>query len=514
MITRKVFSQWLLLSCSTVLFGQVDGTLDTSFGLNGSVLSNYNPHYFMPTSSALQSDGKIILYGQVRFNDLARVCGISRHNANGTVDTSFGINGLVTSDFNSYALYVSKMTVQTDNKIVITGEINYFDMVDKHKAFIARYNSDGTLDNTFGTNGLKILYPENNEIYDSKAIIIQNDNKIIIAGTKGTNLFIARVNSNGALDTSFGTNGSVSANIAPVGALQGFSELSIQNDTKIICSGYIGGLNGGGCILRYNSNGSLDNGFGLNGIVIVNFNGTGSGHIQKIQADGEIVVAGSLNYKFAVTRYNLNGTLDSSFGSNGVTITDMNGSNDEPTDILIQADGKIIVVGHSYFNNNVGDTFYYNTIARYTTTGLLDTSFNSVGYNKTPFGDYDFGFTGVLQQTDGKVLATGATQNNITAYAMIARFNSGVLGVDDFDISNFGLYPNPANNIVYINLQNTNENIDSIAINDLLGKSVKKLENVGSKNTSFDVSDLEKGIYLVVINTENNLKQTKKLVVE
>ena len=251
----------------------------------------------------------------------------------GTLDPSFGTGGKVTTDFAGSGA----IAVQPDGKLVAAGAATINDQVD---FALARYNSDGTLDTSFGTAG-RVTTDFGGRWEGASSIALQGDGKIVVAGTTEVGQFaafaVARYNSNGTLDTNFGSGGKVITGFAndtdrvalgPVSA-QAYS-VAVQPDGRIVATGY---ANVDGeedfALVRYNANGTLDATFGAGGKVITEFGrlqqgfSYAFGNSIAVQSGGKIVVAGEayissglvLNRDFALARYNSNGTLDTSFGT-------------------------------------------------------------------------------------------------------------------------------------------------------------------------------------------------------
>jgi uncharacterized delta-60 repeat protein len=213
----------------------------------------------------------------------------------------------------------------------------------------------------------------------------------------------------GSLDLSFGNGGKV---ITPIGLGQdiGYS-VAIQADGKIVMAGSSYIVNDDFALSRYNSNGSLDLSFGTSGIVTTSIGSAGDvAHSVAIQTDGKIVVAGysyiNNHRDFALTRYNTNGSLDTSFDTDGKVTTPIGSSTDEGYAVAIQADGKIVVAGTT-FNGSIFDF----ALIRYNSNGSLDLSFDIDGIVTTHIGSgTSFGYA-VAMQADGKIVVAGFSDN-------------------------------------------------------------------------------------------------------
>ncbi len=252
---------------------------------------------------------------------------ISAFAAPGDLDPTFGQGGIMVTSFTELPTwdYPRSIQVQPDGKIVVCGEIraSVGDPFDGNVAtmsfFIARYNPNGGLDTSFGTNG-KVIAPINSgDEFVGNEIALQPDGKILAVGVSGTGYDIAvnRYNSDGTLDPSFGTGGRIVTNVGTINS-QAIG-VSIQQDGKILVVGSAASdpFNGGLGLVRYNPNGSLDNGFGEGGKVITDFVDGASPLSIMYRPDGKIVVAGHGTGNFALARYNRDGSLDTDFGSNG-----------------------------------------------------------------------------------------------------------------------------------------------------------------------------------------------------
>ncbi|MFN6482592.1 DUF4347 domain-containing protein, partial [Nostoc sp. DedQUE02] len=314
-----------------------NGTLDTSFDSDGKVTTDIGSGTSdIGRSIALQADGKIIVAG-VSNNNFAVV----RYNSNGTLDTDFNITGKVTTDIGTNSTdNVYSVTVQTDGKIIVAG-------VSNNNFALVRYDSNGSFDNSFGTNGIVTTDIGSNTTDTAYSVSVQTDGKILVAGSSGSNFALVRYNSDGSLDTDFNITGKVTTDF---GSTDIAYSVTVQADDKIILAGKRGN---DFALARYNSNGSLDTSFGSGGKVITDIgtNTTDVAYSVSVQADGKILVAGSSNSNFALVRYNSNGSLDADFNTTGKITTDIGtNSADNAYALTQQADGRIILAGGSSNN--------------------------------------------------------------------------------------------------------------------------------------------------------------------
>jgi len=381
--------------------------VDTSFNSpNGFIIQPIRSYDDNGYSLAIQSDGKILLGGYCYNLSNYDFC-IARFNSDGTLDTSFGNGGKVIQPIGSYSDYGYSLAIQPDGKILLGGNCNY-------DFCIARFNSDGTLDTTFGTGG-KVIQPISSYDDFGRSLAIQPDGKILLGGNCNYDFCIARFNSDGTLDTTFGTGGKVTQ---PIGSADDYGQsLTIQPDGKILLGGNCRTItNAYFCIARFNSDGTLDTSFGTIGKVIQLIGSAYDfGNSLAIQPDGKILLGGNCNYDFCIARFNSDGTLDTTFGTGGKVIQPISSYDDFGRSLAIQPDGKILLGG----NCN-----YVFCIARFNSDGTLDTTFGTSGKVIQPIGSaYDYGQSLAIQ-SDGKILLGGYCYISGNADFCIARFNS------------------------------------------------------------------------------------------
>ncbi len=289
----------------------------------------------------------------------------------------------------------------------------------------------GDLDTTFNGVGTKIvLFDEGSS---GNAVVMQTDGKIVMAGQASiggiTEFAVARLLSSGTLDTSFNVTGSKTV---VIGTTDAANNVIMQADGKIVVAGFatVGGVSTFG-LARFNTNGSLDTSFNLTGTQSLLIGDAAVGYHVAIQSDGKIVVAGqavvSGNTEFAVARFNIDGSLDTSFNSTGTkTIAIGDGNNARARGVKIQSDGKIVLMGDA----QVGGISEF-AVARLLSTGVLDTSFNTTGTATVACGN-GVNSTGGALQADGKILVVGSdTVNGFN----IARFTTNGLPDSSFNLN-------------------------------------------------------------------------------
>jgi uncharacterized delta-60 repeat protein/uncharacterized repeat protein (TIGR01451 family) len=393
------------------------GTLDPSFGTGGEVTTDFGGSD-SAEAVAIQSDGKIVAVGGT-FSFPSGDFALARYNADGSLDPSFGSGGKVTTDFGGFDA-ASAAVIQPDGRIVAAGRSGSGDFA------LARYNTDGSLDTTFGNGGK--LTTDFGGFDAAFGVALQADGKIVAAGQGGPGggFALARYNTDGSLDPSFGSGGEVTTHFT-----SGFEvviAVAIQLDGKIVVTGqtFAGGFQQF-ALARYNTDGSLDTSFASGGIVATNFGfDSAFGGALAIQPDGKIVAAGRAGTDFLLARYNGDGSLDATFGSGGIVTTDFGGTVfDAAFGVALQSNGKIVAAGGT-FNGFVGPSADF-ALARYNPDGSLDASFGSGGKVTTDFGGFDVARS-VALQADGKIVAAG-TGGAGSDFAL-ARYLGDAVGAD------------------------------------------------------------------------------------
>jgi uncharacterized delta-60 repeat protein len=385
-----------------------NATTDVSFGVNGKVTTTFLEGFNQPRNSALQPDGKILIVGYSHdLSYLQNDSNMVRYQSNGTLDTTFGTGGKVTMGFDSTNDESNILLIQPDGKLLAIGtKRNHTDNGYLFQDIaLSRYNTDGSLDTGFGTQGKVVSIFVQNNINRINCAALQPDGKIILANAY-YNLYIAdtsyhyeliRYTAGGIVDTTFGTGGKVIIDAQPDAIL-------IQADGKIITTGTGADAQNNAALVvkRYHSNGMADSSFGNNGMASIagTFYGTGK---PVLQPDGKIVVSASAQdisgpIGFIAMRFNANGVVDSGFASN-ITIVN-NGCLANTT--FVQPDGKVIIAGKSF-----GSGFNEFVTARYNTNGSLDTAYGIDGFVRSYLGVQYQMYTeiqSVVRQPDGKFL--------------------------------------------------------------------------------------------------------------
>lgn len=418
-----------------------DGTLDSTFNFDGMVVTDFN-YASYSKAIATQSDGKIIgIGGNNNDSTYVRSMMIVRYLTNGDIDSTFGTSGKVFRDLGSLTLFIKDGIIQNDGKILVVGyasnPLNSFD----DQFLLSRFNSDGSIDSTFGIDGIVLTYHSHNEILNS--VVQQNDGKIVVAGSTAnagyTAFAVARYNIDGSIDSTFNFNGIAMLQLGNFGNYA--VDVALQNDGKIVTLGIFEGFcNGDG---RYIGN------------------LTSGGYLEvralAIQNDGKIVAAGrgmpsNLNSQaLLLLRLNSNGIIDSTFGNNGIVWTDYDAQiGDLTTAITIQNDNKILLIGDV---------------------------FNGVYHGQ----------------------------------AAIIRYNCDILTEhEEYELpnDNYTFYPNPF--AEKINIKSTIDISSEVTIYDVSSRILVKQKFNGS--TNIDMNNFEAGLYIYAIMKEDELVQKGKLI--
>jgi uncharacterized delta-60 repeat protein len=365
-----------------------DGSLDSTFGTDGKVIIEFENSTI--NSIAIDSNGKMVVGGYIANTLINNDFLLARYNIDGSLDTTFGSNGKVSTDFGiiddsgSGDDRINSIVIDNNGKIVVGGYTNNGNGLTRDFA-LARYNINGSLDDTFGSNGKVTTFFGNNH-EEANSIRIDSDGKIVAGGfavnATHFDFALARYNTNGSLDDTFDGDGKVTTDWA---SQSGIHSIAIYNDDKIVVAGFVNtgpmgmyGIplySGSGDFLlaRYNIDGSLDTTFGSNGKVTTDWGSdTISSHYDvitsiAIDSNSKIVAGGNTNFGSAIARYNMDGSLDNTFDTDGKMISTI-GSNNRISSMAIDANGKIVVAGVETYNLNHTNFL----LARYKYDGSLD----------------------------------------------------------------------------------------------------------------------------------------------
>ncbi len=409
----------LLLSMISTFFlaGQTPGTLDLSFGNNGITLTDFNTLDGVGRASAIQADGMIVIGGSA-YNGNVDNISFTRYLPDGTLDVAFGSGGIVTVVMEDTEEKLYDIAIQPDGKIIgVATHIDY-----ESNMVIIRLNTDGTMDSTFSNDG--ILFIDFDLPTDSygMSLDLQEDGKIVAAGylydmAGDIQSALCRLNPDGSFDNSFGTNGIV---IHDILSKKNFINNVVLQGEKII----IGGLSfsdsdsGFVTLSRFDANGLPDMSFGVSGNVEVFvplefWDQDPEGHMC-LDAEGRIIFAGYVigdGNQIAVHRFEFNGSPDNSFGDNGMSVIPVEG-NTRAYAVTTQYDGKIIAGGYQWIDN-----YADFAMVRYLEDGSPDSTFGADGtgvvITHVSSGGYypDNRIYSLNVHTNGRIIAAGSAFN-------------------------------------------------------------------------------------------------------
>jgi uncharacterized delta-60 repeat protein len=469
-------------------------TADTTFGTNGlKQQSLSHPTYEEVIKSVVQSDNKTIVLTKVYINNLF-FNGLQRFNENGTLDTTFGSNGKVALGF--FFTEFEGLAVDNASNILISGYQSLGSGV------IVRITPAGALDATFGDQGITYLEESLDFIPRMHAIAIQSNNKIVIGGGNNVNgiidYLLVRLNANGTIDNTFGDNGISMVGLTNVSEI--INDIEVLSDGKILA---IGRTNENfandfqAVILKFNSVGLLD----------PSFNGTGKYFTERavdffmkgdieVQTNGKILTTfEALSDDFILYRLNANGTLDTTFGSGGFTSTFING-NDFSTQLHYNPVNQNITL--------VGTTVEIETgkfaLTRYNTNGILDSTFGDNGVVITDIGSTSQVIS-AAPTNNGKLVVSGWLYNQLTDdydQVLAKYYLEEALNISTPEDNLLAVYPSPAKEILYFKLPEQTT-VKTYTLTDMSGKLIEK-GNVSIQN-GINLSNLSSGMYLIQLDS-------------
>jgi len=417
----NTFLVLIIMAAAVVSHAQTTaGNLDPTFGTGGTVRTDFAGNIDQANAVAIQSNGQIVAAGS-SFSNSKTVEDfiVARYNANGSLDKRFGKNGKITTDFFRNVDSISAIAIQPDGRIVVAGFAQLGGNGGTPRVFaLARYRNDGSPDTSFG-NGGSLTTSFGGNFAAASALMLQPDGKIVVAGTvdfnpdlpgSGLDFALARYTSNGALDGSFGKGGKVVFDF--FGSFDQANAAVLQPDGKIIVVGSASydanNRDIGFALARFNTDGSIDFGFGTGGKQISDFFGAGAkANGVVLQPDGKFVVAGTASDSatrpvatdVALARYNADGSLDSAFGTGGETaIPFPDSATEQGNAVALLPDGKIIVAGTAFKTFATPPDF---ALVRYNADGSLD------GIQTTDIAGGTDEALGLAIQSDGKVVLAG-----------------------------------------------------------------------------------------------------------
>lgn len=499
-------------------------TLDTTFADGGMSTFSLSAQDDYITAMAIQPDNKIVVCAVLPFN-ISGCTALFRYNPDGSLDESFGVNGIVYTAVVNPSMVSQNLKLQADGKILVAGSTAVAETSALFNFAVSRYNTDGSADDSFGVNGL-LQTDFSNQGDKAHAVAVQADNKIIIAGetSSGGNQYfgVVRYLPDGTPDSSFGNEGKVNTGFG----IAGFSDVAncirLQPDGKIVIGGnainFEQESDSDFAFLRLNADGSSDNSFGSGGKSEVGFGEFESLGSFTLTPDNEIVAVGytyseTEGTRGMVLKLNADGDPDIDFGVGGRLIYDSVGT--VLNSVARQEDGKLLCGGYSYVNQSGMDYL----LIRLLSDGNADPGFNGTGsFTADFYGGDDFSWTMALQP-DHKILLAGGSYASGTADTTILRIDADTsLSMYSSKDTAFSVFPNPASDTVTVGFELASD--DDICMNliDLNGKRIDALLKTKHYKAGSHVeiirlpSTLSPGIYMLQLVGNKPLASIKLVI--
>jgi uncharacterized delta-60 repeat protein len=391
-----------------------NGGVTPFFGLNAGEAS-------VATGVAIDSASRIVVVGG--FTAGPRSCVIARFLPDGSRDGTFGMSGIVRQGIGEYACWFNKISLQADGKIVAFGEINGHA---ESRAVLARYMPDGTLDSSFGDNGL-VLFDES-AITAGLGVAVDSNQRIVVVGQSAMNGVVAfytrRYLANGTLDTTFGESGL--AEVAFMNGQDWASDVAIQTDGKIVVVGRAGTESSQIGIVRYNDDGTIDSSFGSMGIVNIEFDISSAANGVMLDSIGRSVVVGSTtmngnDYRGVLTRLTTDGSVDSTLGGGAGKVASPLGLSYSSTAATVSqvSQNMILAVGSSTLTPSSSSI----VLVRYTESGDLDSTFGTGGLaHDLPLVPWSQIGWDIAVQADARIVLVGGYGDLSRFDMFVARF--------------------------------------------------------------------------------------------
>lgn len=492
----------LIFSCS-ISYSQTDGSLDTSFGTNGKVITDLSSSTDYAFDGIQLPDNKILVGGYTTLKGQDNL--ILKYLPNGALDTSFGTNGYSIVEFGNDLSLVRKIGIQNDGKIILAGRSG----ASLAHATISRLNTDGTLDTTFGTNGIttKVIGSES----DIQGLHILPDNKIIVVGyalNSNSDILAIKLNADGTYDNSFGTNG---VQIIDFESLSQRAFCSVMNGDKILIGGVVSNPTESSLLVQLNSDGSIDKSFGLNGYSYAQFGANLQDNYDRFMtikiANNKIYGVGSratsaFKYVINLAKFSIDGQLDTTFSDDGKILIDTKSEKDFINDINILQNNSILLAGVTSTTSTSN-----SLLIKLNPDGTYKTNFGVKGIVTTNMNSSNSTIQKVIVNGD-HFITIGATSPTANPNIGLAKYkNSNSLGIPEnqFKGKNFNVFPNPVK--------------DKLNITSLSGQKPEFVTLINAKGQALfqnklnteqiNVESLPKGIYILKIYSEGVTENVK-----
>lgn len=401
-----------------------DGQLDPTFNRTGYRIYRASPGDSRATAVAAQADGKIVVAGQCyKFGEAEDFC-LARYTSSGTLDLTFNGSGKQIFPIGRDRDRARAVLLQPDGKIIIAGDCRVDDWSTASTFCLARLTTNGLLDASFNGTGTKLTNPYRLDYESAKAAVLQPDGKIVLVGNSSSALLLRRYTPAGALDVTLNGTGTVMLPVAAPPANIGRA-IAIQSDGKIVVAGTCS-TSTRFCIVRFTPEGVLDETFNGSGMLEATFDratqlSPDTTISMTLQPDGMIVVAGTCTWYnqtvICVARATSSGELDSTFNRKGLLILRPGSGDNYAQAIAAQPDGKLLIGGVCYNGSRE-----YFCLARHAPDGATDTSFNGTGVQMHTIGRLGGALLSIAMQPDGNVVAAGVCNDGATNEFCIVRY--------------------------------------------------------------------------------------------
>jgi uncharacterized delta-60 repeat protein len=470
-------------------------SIDTAYGANG-----YSENVSGNTVATVQTADGAIIYASVLSQKIK-----IRRLVNGVTDMTIGIVSYGLQNFDNY---VEQMAVLPNQQILVVGSAHANGI---SKVIFMRLNPDLSLDNTFGTDGyVSELAGIASHLYP--VLVVDGDGNFYVAGkhTAAYTNFAAKFNASGQLQTSFGSQGILLLDTVVNNISLYIRSMVLTVDGRIITAGSrkIGSDDVDRCLNAFNLDGTLSTGFGDNGTVIVDYNGTNDYSAELILVeDGKLLLGGVSNGSPTLTRLLPDGSLDTGFGIGGKLILEKPSFFFPSTlsDMVVLPDGKYLLFGSSMWYSVDAVPFLF----RYNVNGTKDLSFNGIGGYCAADTNHQWGARNMHLQQDGSAILSIYVNTSSTNqyFGTTVKINSMVLSTDMEQKDDFSFYPNPASETVFFE-NSDNIVLEPIKLYDMQGREVLKAP-LRSDN-SINISTLQSGTYLIKFAGEKTSRIIKK----
>jgi uncharacterized delta-60 repeat protein len=386
----------------------IDGTPDGTFDGDGRTSADFLGGADDVAYGMIRTAGRILLAGYANQPGTSLYCALARFNDDGTLDTTFDLDGRRLDLAGNRSSEAGASLIQPDGKIVVAGVMNST-IVGYRDFALFRCNPDGTPDPSFNGNGWSSVIVGNQNTALT-GLARQADGKLVAAGYvpvgSDTNMVLLRLNANGTVDGTFGAGGLLFTRVGGMNVR--VEDVAIQNDGKILVAGSSANVM---VVARFDAAGALDATFGASGFTTIAVGDGAFAKAMALHADGRIVLAGGClvgtDTDVAVVRLTANGSLDLSFAGNGRVITTLSSNADLATDVIVIHGDRILITGESDWTDLM--------LVRYNPDGSLDATFDGDGYSATEMFGYA-GAVSVAIQPNSRIVVAGKKYTSPTDY--------------------------------------------------------------------------------------------------